>query len=110
MAVPEAKARLYDTAAQTANSDILGNDISPSNSPSALRVTVALKSGSILNVREDDGSSKVNYDLNSGATLDGDELYVFDVPVRDGSTYNFQLETGVGIKVLNVDEVRDAEV
>jgi len=111
MATSEERARLYDAGAQTANSDIFGSDIDPTNSPSNLRVTVALKGSSIVNVKEDNGTSVVNYDFNSGTALGADELYVFDVPVRgQASTYNFQLESSVGIKVLNVDEVRNSEV
>lgn len=110
MANPEAQDRLYDTGAQTANSDLFSSDITPSNSPSALRVTVALKSASIVNVKENDGSTTVNYDLNNGSQIGADELHVYDVPVRAGSSYNIQVESSVGIKVLNVDEVRNAEV
>jgi len=110
MTTPIDKARLFNTSAQTANSDLFGSDIDPDFGNSNLRITIALKGASIVNVKEDNGSDTVNYDLNSGATLDADELYVFDVPVRDTSTYNVQLESSVGIKVLNVSEVRNSEV
>lgn len=102
--------RLYDTSAQTANSDLFSTDMTPNLSASTYRITIALKSASVVNVKEDDGNSVVNYDLNSGATIDADEVHVFDVPVRDTSSYNIQLESSVGIKVLQVDEVRDTAV
>lgn len=104
------KARLFNTGAQTANSDLFNSDVDPTYSGSNLRVSISVQGSAILNVQEDNGSNTVSYDLNGGNSLDADELYVFDVPTRESSTYNFQLESSVAINVLNVDEVKDSEV
>lgn len=110
MATGQTKGRLFNTSAQTANSDLFDSDISTDNDPSNLRVTVSVQSASILNVQETVSGNTVDYDLNGGNALSADELHVFDIPARTDGSYNFQLETGVAIDVLNVDEVRNAEV
>jgi len=98
------KTRRYDTNAQTAGSDVLANDITPSASPVAFQITIQVASASTVDLVETaDGTTK-SQTLNSGAQLDAGELYSFEVPVRDAGSYNIQLGSGVAIDVLNIDE------
>lgn len=107
---PSPLGRKFDTGVQAANTDIFTNDFGAFHTPGALRITVALHGASTVKVAESEGGNTVTYDLNGGATLDAGELNAFDVPIRDGPTYNIRLGSNVGIRTLNVDGVYMAEV
>lgn len=96
--------RRFDTSPIAADTDIFSDDISVDNR-SGLRITISLDSSSVVYLTETSNNTTEKYALNAGATLDAGDLYSFDVPIRDDGTYNMQLNSQSGIKVVNVDEV-----
>ena len=103
--VANEKARLFDTAAQTADTDVLPSEMTPSESPAAFVVTVQVASAATVKVAETVSGTTKSYVLNDGTQLGAGELYTFEVPVRDAGSYNIRLGSGVAIDVLNVDEI-----
>jgi len=96
------KARLYDTGVKQADTDLLNTDVSLSNAPAALLITVAVASPSTLVLREDVDGAVQTYTLNAGAQLGAGELYSFEIPVGDAGTYNVRVGSGVAVMVLDV--------
>jgi len=103
--IADDKARLFDTAAQTADTDVLTDDVVVGLSPVALIITIQVASVSTVKLVETvDGTTK-EYVLNDGNELGPGELFTFEIPVRDDGSYNIRLGSGVAIDVLNVDTV-----
>lgn len=102
---PDAKATVFDTAVN-ANTDILGDDLSPTVSPAIFRVSIAVDTAAVLNAQVTRSGNTVAYEFNQGNSLAAGSLFQFDHAVRDASEINYQVETGGTVLLLNVDEVQ----
>ena len=112
-------ATVYAGAAPGANTNILTASITPSQTASAYRVTVALATASVFNVFCDSGTD-YTFGLNGSTALNAGDLYTFVFGVThntDGSlgtgtavAYNFRVETDGVIQLLLVDEILGAVI
>jgi len=104
------KARIFNTALPAANTDLLGSDITPTNSPSYIRIYAVFAVAGILNVMRDVGGTTVTEQLNSGVALTANAAYMFTVPWRTGDSINIQYsETGGNTLTLDIIEVQGVE-
>jgi len=104
------KARVFDTALPAADTDLLGSDITPTNSPSYIRIYFASSTAGILSVMRTVGGNTVAELLNSGVALTADAAYMFTVPWRTGDSINIQYsETGGDTLTLDIVEVQGVE-
>lgn len=74
----------------------------------AFRITVALATTSVLNLRVTDGSTPYTQALNDNTALTAGNLYTFVVGCHADYTYAFQVETDSIIQTLIVDVVTGA--
>ena len=103
----------YNIAAPGANTDIIASpaNLTPQYNTSVFRLTIALTTASVLNMRVTDGTTAFVNGLNNSVALAAGDLYTFTFGVRRSSddgvalAYNFQVETDSVIRVLFVDEV-----
>ncbi len=103
---PLAKASIFNTALPAAEAAWLGAGITPTNSPSHLRIYVCVAAAGIFRVARTQGVTTVVEDLNSGAPLIANAGTLFTVPWRTGDTVNFRYSvTGANILRLLVDEI-----
>lgn len=107
---PIAHARLFNTSAFSSATDVLGGDVTPNNSPSHLRITVAPDSATTIQVAETANGNTVTYTLNDGNQVSAGNVATFDFPARGAGSYNIQLGSGVALRVLQVDEVQQGGV
>lgn len=108
--IPIAKAAIFNTALPAAEANWLGADISPTNSPSYLRIYACVSVTGILRVARTVGAVTVTEDLNSGTALVADAAYMFTVPWRSGDGINIRYSVTTGtIKRLLIDEICAAE-
>ena len=107
--IPIAKAALFNAALPAAEADWLASAITPTNSPSYLRVYVCVSVAGILRIaRTIDGVTLVE-DLNSGNALVANASYLFDVPWRTGDSVNVRYSVTTGtINRLLIDEIGGA--
>ncbi|GAI77153.1 unnamed protein product, partial [marine sediment metagenome] len=87
--IPLAKASIFNTALPAAETNWIGTDITPTNSPSYLRIYVCVSVTGILRVARTVGAT-VTEDLNSGADLVAGAAYLFTVPWRTGDSINIK--------------------
>ncbi len=108
--IPVAKADLFNTALPAAEANWLGSDITPTNSPSYLRIYVCVSVTGILRVARTISATTLTEDLNSGTALVAGAAYLFTVPWRsgDGIDIRYSVTTGT-INRLLIDEIGGAE-
>lgn len=109
--VPIAKADIFNAALPAANTDILAASISPTNSPSWLRIYVTIAVAGRLYLRRTVDGVTVSEDLNSGANLTANAAHCFGpIEWRTGDSLNLRYSaTGGNILVLRIDEIGAAE-
>jgi len=109
--IPIAKTQIFNTALPAADNDILGAAITPTNSPSWLRIYVSIAVAGRLYLRRTVDGVTVSEDLNSGANLVANAAYCFGpVEWRTGDSVNLRYSaTGGNILVLRIDEIGAAE-
>jgi hypothetical protein len=104
--VPIAKAALFNTALPTAESNWLASNITPTNSPSYLRIYVCVSVAGILRVARTVSATTITENLNSGNSLTADAAYMFDVAWRSGDSINIRYSVTTGtIKILRIEEI-----
>jgi hypothetical protein len=104
--VPIAKAALFNTALPTAESNWLASDITPTNSPSYLRIYVCVSVAGVLRVARTVGATTITENLNSGSSLAADAAYMFDVAWRSDDSINIRYSVTTGtIKILRIEEI-----
>jgi len=96
------------TKAQNAewfSSDLSPETLSSDQEAAKFRLTVAVSSAVDLQCTLDSGSTWLK--INSGNNLVAEALYIFDIPVRFGDTFNLRTTNGSGttIKICRVSEV-----
>jgi len=101
---PLEKANEHNTA-ETADTNILASDLSPTNTPCLFRVMVAFNTTGIFKVLTiKDFNTQLGY-FNNGANLVADALYIFDHLVHDGDTINYWYSVNAQLTVLRVQEI-----
>jgi len=104
---PLLKGSVFNDAV-TADTDIFGSNLTPTNSPTTFRIYVCFDAAGVLTVRRTSGGTTVSEQLNSGTTLTANAAYIFDVPVESGESINLQYSvnaTALKIMVLEVSGV-----
>lgn len=104
---------IFNQAAPGANTDI-ATDFNVDKNVTALRISVALTTGSVFNIACRAGATEHIWGLNSSTALNAGDAYTFTIGCRrydDGLetgtllTYNFQVETDSVIEMLMVEGV-----
>lgn len=108
--IPVAEAAVFNTALPAAEAAWLGADITPTNSPSYLRLYVCVAVAGAFRVARTVGGVTVVEDINSGADLVADSAYMFTIEWRTGDSLNFRYSaTGANIVVFRATEIGGAE-
>lgn len=106
----EAKARVFNTVLPAAEADILGTDITPTDSPSYIRIYFVCATAGILRVARTVGGTTITENLNAGNALTANAAYMFTVPWRSGDGIDFRYSaTGANVLTLDVIEVSGVE-
>lgn len=98
------KASLYDQAGQSADTNLLSSNVTASDPPSTLTLTLAVSNTTSIKWAEWDGSTQKTYNLNGNTSLDANDLHSFDIPSRPGSEYNVQLHSATDVALLHIAE------
>ena len=99
------RATVFNGSAPGANTDILSSAISPKAGCVKARLTVALTTGSVLNVTATDGTTTHVWGLNASAALQAADLYDFEFGTDPALSYNVQVETDGVIEQLLWDDL-----
>ncbi len=96
---PIAKAAIFNTALPApAETGWLGVAITPTNSPSHIRIYVCVSIAGILRIARTNGGVTITEDLNSGVALVAGAAYSFSSIVwRTGDSINLRYSTTGGI-------------
>jgi hypothetical protein len=104
--VPILKASIFNTALPLANTDILATDISPTNSPSYLRIYVTIAAAGQVYIRRKILSTTVSEYLNAANNLVANAAYMFDIAWSIGETVNIRYSVaGANILCLKIAEM-----
>jgi hypothetical protein len=90
--------------AETADTDILASDITPTNTPCLFRVMVMLETAGVFSVILKSGAVSKTLKCNTGNSLLADCAYMFDILVHTGDTVNFQTSVS-GNVTLRAQEI-----
>ncbi len=108
--IPIAKASIFNTALPAAESGWLSNAITPSESPSYIRIYVCVSVGGILRIARTISTTTVVENLNGGIALTASAAYLFTIPYRIGDSINIRYSaTGGTIYTLRIDEIGASE-
>ena len=108
--IPIAKAAIFNTALPAAEANWIGADITPTNSPSYIRIYVCVSVAGILRVARTIGGVPLTEDLNAGNNLVAGAAYMFTVPWRTGDGIDIRYSVTAGtINRLLIDEIGGAE-
>jgi len=103
---PLAKAAIFNAALPAIGVNLLGADITPTDTPSFLRIYLTVAVAGTLIVARTVGGVTVDEELNHGVGLVANCAYMFDVEWRTGDSLNLQFSaTGANILVLRCDEI-----
>ena len=86
------KGAIFDTS-KNAGADWFSSDIQPTNTPCMHRMFIVMTSTTKVKVILKEGAKTKTGYLNDGAQLDGGELYIFDIMLNMGQSYNIQHDT-----------------
>lgn len=107
---PIAKASIFNTALPVAGADWLTTAITPTSSPSYLRIYICVAVGGVLRVTRTVAGVTVTENLNDGVALVANSAYMFTIEWRTGDSINIRYSaTGANITVLRIDEIGAAE-
>ena len=103
---PLAKAAIFNTALPAIGNDFLVADITPTNTPSFLRIYIAVAVAGVLSIAREAGGVTIIEYLNHNVNLVADSAYMFDTEWRTGDGINLRFSaTGANILVLRCDEI-----
>lgn len=105
---PIEKALVHNTALPAIGASWLATDITPTNTPSTLRILVAVSIAGNFQARITNGGNTqvVVFNTVAGPALVAGGLYEFEMLVHAGDTVNFSYSTTGGtIQVLRVQEI-----
>lgn len=107
--LPIAKAAIFNAALPAPEGAWLGADITPTNSPSYLRLYVCVAAAGVFRVARTVGGVTVVENINSGNNLVANAAYMFDIEWRTGDSINFRYSVGgANILVFRADEIGGA--
>jgi len=106
---PIAKAGIFNTAVAAAEADWLAAPITPTNSPSYLRIYVCTDTDGVMRVARTVGGATITENLNAGSDLNGNASYMFTVPWRTGDEINLRYSVPVTVLRCTIDEIGGAE-
>lgn len=108
--IPIAKASIINTALPSAEYGLLTTSITPTNTPSYIRIYVCISVGGVLRIARTVSTTTVVENLNGGIALTASASYLFTVPYRVGDSINIRYSaTGGTIYTLRVDEIGASE-
>ncbi len=88
------KGTLKETS-KAVDTDWFTSNIEPTQKQAIHRIYIRLATESVVNIQLDDGTNTdITLDLNEGSALSANSLYVFDVHIPAGYSYNLQHKTG----------------
>jgi hypothetical protein len=97
-------------ALPAAGADLLGANLSPTNTPCSFRISIAVSITGQLTLVRINGGVEVKPLLNGGVGLNESVEYTFDVQVYAGDTINLEYSTTGGtVMILRIAEI-DAAV
>lgn len=100
------QASLAQGTNKTTDTEFLTTDVDVglrSDRSGKLRTTISMDAAAIFEVTLNSGTTWV--ELNSGAILGANQLFVFDVPIFSGDKINFRYKATANVNVFRVDEV-----
>lgn len=105
-----AKASIFNTALPAAEANLLSQDITPTSSPSFLRIYAVFNKAGIMRVARTIGVTTITENLNDSISLKADAAYLFTIEWRYGDSINFRYSVTTGtIKILRAIEIAAAE-
>ena len=108
--IPVAKAAVFNTALPAAEADWIGAAITPTNSPSYLRIYACVSVAGVLRVARTIGGVTLTENLNSGDNLVAGAAYMFTIPWRTADSINIRYSVTAGtINRLLIDEIGGGE-
>ena len=105
---PIAKGLVHNTAGYIAAADLLGADLTPTNTPCLFKIIAGFSASGILSVNIINGADTQVQRFNGGVALNIDSLYVFTHLVMTGDTINYQYSVNTTIQTLRVIEIPSA--
>lgn len=106
---PIEKAVIHNQAMPAANTNILGTDITPTNTPTTFRIMVSISVAARFSATITRAATTKTSKFNGGADLVTDTLFIFDLLVHSGDSINFQFSaTGGTINDLRLQEIDSA--
>jgi hypothetical protein len=107
---PIAKATVHNTTLPAANADIFGAALSPTTTPTTFRIQACFSIVGSLTADIINGGNEQHVLLNGGQDLLPGVMYIFDVMLLAGDTFNLEYSTTGGtIQVIRIVEI-DAAV
>ena len=108
--IPVAKAAVFNTALPAAEADWIGAAITPTNSPSYLRIYACVSVAGVLRVARTISGVTLTENLNSGDNLVAGAAYMFTIPWRTTDSINIRYSVTAGtINRLLIDEIGGGE-
>lgn len=101
--IPIPKGNKFDSAI-TANTDIFGSNLIPSNTPALIRIMASFNAEGILNVKIIGGTT-VTLTLNDNIPLTANCVYIFDIIVDAPEAVNLQYSVNAQALKVSVIEV-----
>jgi len=103
---PIQKALQHNVTLPAAGADLLGANLSPTNTPCSFRITIAVSITGQLTLVRINGGVEVKPLLNGGIALNERVEYTWDIQVYAGDTINLEYSvTGGTVMVLRIAEI-----
>lgn len=102
--VPAEKGVIHNTAV-LANADFFVAALSPTTTPCAFKIMVAMSAVGVLNATITRGANTQTIHLNNNVNLVADSMYTFEVLLHNGDTFNLQYSQNATIQVCRIQEI-----
>jgi len=103
---PIQKALQHNVILPAAGADLLGANLSPTNTPTSFRITIAVSISGNLTLVRINGGVEVKPLLNGGIALNERVEYTWDIQVYAGDTINLEYSTTGGtVMILRIAEI-----
>ncbi len=103
---PIEKVVIHNQVLPSANTNWLGSDIIPTNTPCLFRIMVSVSQPGKLSAAVTRGSNTQVSTFNNNSSMTGGTINIFDILVHSGDTINFRYSASTGtIQFLRVQEI-----
>lgn len=103
---PLAKANLHNVALVGMPANILGADLTPTNTPCLFRTQVAFDTAGVFSAAVTNGAPATMVpEFNHGVVLPANSLFMFDMLVHSGDSVNFRYSVNAQLLVLRCQEI-----